>query len=333
MNKIEYLENEIILKVTDSSGNKATASTAIIRNPDTVPPAISLNGNVNVFLVLGEEYVEEGYYASDNIDGVLTNKVIVSTPDDFQQVGGYTISYSATDSSGNTATAQRNVYVYNPDYTLVPNDENANIIYLTFDDGPCIYTPQVLELLANYKIKVTFFVTNQKSDWQNYIGEAFSQGHSIGAHTYSHVYSSLYSSVDAYFEDLNAINEVIKTQTGQYTTLLRFPGGSSNTISKKYRKGIMSTLVSEVTNRGFVYFDWNIVSGDADGGGKKNDPDYIYNNVVLNLKSGANVVLMHDINPTNLEALPRIIEYGIANGYYFLPLNSNSPTAQHPVLN
>lgn len=329
---VEYSENKIVLKVNDSSGNLSICEIPVVRIPDTVPPVISLSGNKNVFLVLGDEYKEAGYTASDNIDGDITRKVVVSGEEDFLEAGNYTVSYTVADSSENTVTATRNVYVYNPDATSVTPDENSKVIYLTFDDGPCIYTPQILDLLERYKVKATFFVTNQKPDWQSYIGTAFNNGHAIGAHTYSHNYS-IYTSSETYFNDLNAINDIIKEQTGQHTNLLRFPGGSSNTISRKYNKGIMSTLVNEVTEQGYVYFDWNIVSGDADSTSQKNNPDYIYNNVVLNLKTGANIVLMHDINPANLTALPRIIEYGITNGYMFLPLNPSSPTAHHPVLN
>lgn len=328
----EYTENEIVLCVTDSSGNSTVHNINVTRIADTVPPTITLEDSKDIFIVLGEEYVETNCVASDNIDGDITQNVIITGNEDFSRVGAYTVTYSITDSSDNTVTAQRNVYVYDPDVTAVSTDENAKIIYLTFDDGPCLYTPQILDILAKYKVKTTFFVTNQKPEWQDCIGTAYKQGHSIGAHTYNHLYS-IYSSSEAFFADIDALNEVIKAQTGSYTNLLRFPGGSSNSISKKYKKGIMSALVNEVTERGFIYFDWNIVSGDADSTEEKHNPDYIFNNVVSNLKTGSNIVLMHDINPANLVALPKIIEYGISNGYLFLPLNSDSPTAHHTVLN
>ncbi len=329
---VEYKEDAILLMASDSSGNTSLSTIKVTRVPDGVAPVITLSGSKNAFVILGEDYIEEGFSASDNIDGDITHKVKAEGETFFTETGNYSISYSVTDSSGNTTTVSRSIYVYDPNQVVIQPDENARVIYLTFDDGPCIYTPKILDILDRYQVKATFFVTNQKADWQDYIGTAYNKGHAIGAHTYSHVYS-LYTSPESYFSDLDAINEVIKAQTGSYTKLLRFPGGSSNTISKKYNKGIMSYLVSEVSNRGFVYFDWNIVSGDADGTSKKNDPDYIYNNVAGSLKGGANIVLMHDINPANITALPKIIEYGLSNGYIFLPLNEGSPTAHHPVLN
>ena len=328
----KYEDETIILSVSDSSGNKAYHKIKVTRVKDTVMPEITLTGPVNSYLLYGEEYKEPGYVALDNIDGKITHKVTVSGDDEYFEIGNHYITYSVTDSSGNTTEVKRKIFVYDPNTQNAESFENSRVIFLTFDDGPCVYTPKVLQTLERYQIKATFFVTNQKSDWQDYIGEAFRKGHSIGAHTYSHKYE-IYKSTEDYFNDLNAINEVIKQQTGNYTNLIRFPGGSSNTISKKYKKGIMSELVKEVTDKGYVYFDWNVVSGDADSTSKKNDPEYIFANVRDNLKSGANIVLMHDINPANLEALPMIIEHAITNGYTFLPLNENSPTAHHGVNN
>lgn len=329
---VEYKTDKIVLCSSDSSGNKSTAEIKIQFVKDTEFPIITLSGPSNIFLMAYSEYTDPGFSASDNIDGDITHKVKISGTDELDYTGNHTIVYSVTDTSGNTTEKHRNVYVYDPDkFDYTPSD-TSKVIYLTFDDGPCIYTPEILNILSKYNVTATFFVTNQKPNCQSYIADAYKAGHAIGAHTYSHLYS-IYQSSETYFSDLEAINEIIKQQTGSYTRLIRFPGGSSNTISKKYCKGIMSQLTSEVTDRGYVYFDWNVVSGDADSSSKKNDPNYMISNVTEGLKQGANVVLMHDINPANITALPSIIEYGLSNGYIFLPLSENSPTAHHPVLN
>ena len=110
----------------------------------------------------------------------------------------------------------------------------------------------------------------------------------------------------------------------------RFPGGSSNTVSRKYCKGIMTELTKEMLAKGFKYYDWNISSGDA--GGAKNATD-VYNNVTKNLsKKRGNMVLMHDFgsNKKGLEALPKIIEYAKEEGYTFAKIDDNTPMyAQH----
>lgn len=87
----------------------------------------------------------------------------------------------------------------------------------------------------------------------------------IGLHTYCHDYKTVYTSVDAYFDDLNKIGNMVKDLIGFVPRYIRFPGGSSNTISRKYSQGIMTILSKEVINRGYQYYDWNGDSTDASG--------------------------------------------------------------------
>ena len=126
----------------------------------------------------------------------------------------------------------------------------------------------------------------------------------------------MYSSVDAYFDDLYSVQDRVKRITGYESKIIRFPGGSSNTISRRYTEGIMSTLTNEVVSRGFKYYDWNLSSGDAAGGHPT--AENIKNNVINGLrKDRVNMVLMHDIKPYTRDALRDIIRYGRENGYAF----------------
>ena len=208
--------------------------------------------------------------------------------------------------------------------------QNDKVIYLTFDDGPGPYTEQLLEILDKYNVKATFFVVN-KPNYNYLIAKEYEAGHSVAVHAYLHNYSKVYASDDAYFEDFRAMNEVVKEQTGSYTNLLRFPGGSSNTVSKKYSKGIMSRLTKEVEKQGLHYFDWNVSAGDA---GKTTDTDEVYNNVIKGIgnKSWA-IVLQHDTKGFSVAAVERIIQWGLEHGYTFLPLDENSPGAHHGIAN
>ena len=105
--------------------------------------------------------------------------------------------------------------------------------------------------------------------------------------------------------------------------IIRFPGGSSNTVSRKYSSGIMSYLTSEVLKRGYRYYDWNVSSGDAAGGSPT--ASMIYDNVVSNLsKNRVNMVLMHDIKTYTRDALRDIIRYGKENGYVFDKITQNT---------
>ena len=209
---------------------------------------------------------------------------------------------------------------------VVPGDK---VIYLTFDDGPSGHTPRLLEILAKYNVKATFFVVGSANT--AYLDDIVNQGHSIAAHTYSHDYSEIYASEEAYFKDLNKVRQLIYDKTGTWTTLIRFPGGSSNSVSRHYCLGIMSQLTKAVEAQGLQYFDWNVDSKDA-GGAKT--ADEVFSNVIAGVqKHNVSVVLQHDIHGYSVDAVERIIQWGLANGYTFLPLTSTSPNAHHGVNN
>lgn len=204
------------------------------------------------------------------------------------------------------------------------------VIYLTFDDGPGADTARLLDILKAKDVKATFFVTGVGDD--ALIKREYDEGHTVGLHSFTHRYNVIYTSVAAYFDDLNQVATRVKNITGEDAKLIRFPGGSSNTVSARYDGGarIMSTLVNEVQNRGYQYFDWNISSGDAGGA---NTADEVFVNVAAHLKEGPNVVLQHDIKSYSVDAVERIIDHGLSNGYIFMPLTTSSPVTHHNVNN
>ena len=211
-----------------------------------------------------------------------------------------------------------------------PNSQNG-VIYLTFDDGPSAnITPKILDILKENNIKASFFLVNYSDSNEKLVQREVNEGHTVGIHGYSHEYSKIYRSKDSYLKNIYALQEKIKKSTSITTMYTRFPGGSSNTISRRYHKGIMTDLTKELLNRGFKYYDWNICAEDA--GSAKNAND-VYNYVVKYLsKKHGNMVLMHDFasNKKGLEALPRIIKYAKQNGYTFEAINDNTPMfAQH----
>ena len=135
----------------------------------------------------------------------------------------------------------------------------------------------------------------------------------------------------AFYSDLNKISAVVKEQTGVETKIMRFPGGSSNTVSKKYSAGIMSRLAKSVTENGYVYFDWNCANGDAAGA---NTVEKQLANCKSYPKSASNIiVLMHDSKSTTLEALPKIIEYYKSCGMSFGVLTTATPPVHHGINN
>ena len=158
-------------------------------------------------------------------------------------------------------------------------------------------------------------------------------GHALAIHSSTHRYSQIYSSEEAYFKDLYRIQDTIENQTGIKTMLLRFPGGSSNTVSRKINRGIMTRLTQQVTELGFTYFDWNVDSMDA--GGAKYSSE-VFRNVTNGISKNDDdfsVVLQHDVTAFSVNAVERIILWGLENGYRFLPLDEDSPTCHHDVRN
>ena len=316
----------ITYTVFDSSGNPASVEREIPYH-DPHPPEISLTEGDHIKINTGTFFQDPGFTATDNVDGDMTDAVEVSGEVIWYRPGTYDLTYSVTDSYENTATVTRTVEVEaqpRPE-TKIPS---GNVIYLTFDDGPGPYTEELLEVLAKYDVKATFFVTD--SGYYGAMKKIVEQGHSIGIHSVTHDYEEIYASPEAYFRDLHEMQDIIYRQTGVKTTLMRFPGGSSNTVSD-FNEGVMTLLTEAVQDAGFQYFDWNVDSNDAGGARKART---VFDNVTAGVSGKKiSVVLQHDIHAYSVEAVEDIIVWGLENGYTFLPLQSDSPTAHHGVYN
>lgn len=150
--------------------------------------------------------------------------------------------------------------LYSTAAEVVGNIPNGKVAYLTFADGPSEVTEDLLDVLDEYGVKATFFVTAQKADKLDLIGEIARRGHSVGVHSYTHKYRDVYKSVESFLADFSAMYEVIEEQTGVPPHIFRFPGGSVNA----YNSGTYQELIAEMTRRGFVYYDWNATASDVD---------------------------------------------------------------------
>ncbi len=320
---ITYTNNDTkIYEVLDTSGNKKVVERKLIKK-DTENPIITLTGGSDVTIYKGNSF-DDKYSAFDNCDEDLTKEVKVMGSVDTKNVGVYNLTYEVTDTSGNKTTAKRKVTVKEKKlYT-------DSVIYLTFDDGPSSdVTPYILDILKKYNIKATFFVIGTTNN-DSLIKREFDEGHTIGLHSYTHKYS-IYKSADTYFNDLQKISDKVYNITGQRSMIIRFPGGSSNTVSKNYKEGIMSYLTTEVEKLGYTYFDWNVGSSDTSTNSAKKTCD----NVKKRLGRGTNVVLMHDYSSktSNIEALECIIKYGLDNGYSFDRITYDTKVIHHNVAN
>ena len=325
----EIKDGKIIYKVKDSSNN-ITTKERIFSNIDKEGPVIKLKGS-SVNLKINNKYVEQGYTVIDNCDDDLTSKVEITNNININKEGTYEVIYKVKDKSGNESKEVRKVTVYTPKkcFSSVSNGK-PGVIYLTFDDGPSTKnTARLLDILKEENVKATFFLTD-KTNTDYLIKRMYDEGHTIGLHTASHNYKYIYSSTTNFIKDIEKIQEKVARITGEKSSIIRFPGGSSNTVSS-FNPGIMCTLSNMVIEKGYHYFDWNVSSGDA---GSKRSKKNTYRNVTNNLsKNRANVVLMHDIYDSTVDAVKDIIKYGKDNGYTFEKITMDTEMYTHYVNN
>ena len=199
-------------------------------------------------------------------------------------------------------------------------------VYLTFDDGPSANTDRILDILAQYGVKATFFVVG-KEGYADQYRRIVEDGHTLAMHSYSHRYNEVYASLDAYKADLTKLHDYLYELTGEDCRFVRFPGGSSNTVSTVS----MWDLIDYLDSEDMVYFDWNVSSGDSTGG--KKSVEQLTSNVLDNIGKYNNaVVLFHDAagKTTTVDALAGIIEKILdSDNTVLLPISEDTVKVQH----
>ncbi|MBP5555388.1 MAG: polysaccharide deacetylase [Lachnospiraceae bacterium] len=219
-----------------------------------------------------------------------------------------------------------------PGLTYASDTETDGIhrVYLTFDDGPSIYTDDILDILNEYGVKATFFVVGKENtaSYARYI-RIVEEGHTLGMHSYSHVYGDIYASPESFAEDTQRIRSLLEDVTGQTPQFYRFPGGSSNDVSGTDVRELADYLESQ----GITYFDWNVSSGDA--GKVPLTSDQIVRNALNGIESrDTTVILLHDsaAKRSTVMALPEILEALQAmDNVEILPITSDTAVIQHDI--
>lgn len=212
------------------------------------------------------------------------------------------------------------------DTTDAAPEQTAKRVYLTFDDGPSIYTGQILDILAANDVKATFFVIGRDEKYYDFYKRIVDEGHTIGMHSYSHVYQDFYASTESFGEELSKLNDLIYEVTGVRSTIFRFPGGSSNNVASQPIQNYIAYLNENNIN----YYDWNSLSGDAVTSGLS--PERLVNNIMNDVeKNEDSIVLMHDLQTTHttVESLQLLIDTLKSNGYEILPIDEDTPLIQH----
>jgi peptidoglycan/xylan/chitin deacetylase (PgdA/CDA1 family) len=190
-------------------------------------------------------------------------------------------------------------------------------VYLTFDDGPSKWTPQVLDVLKEYGVPATFFVLGEQAEAnEETIRRIASEGHALGNHTYDHKYDDLYGSFDAFWEQTERTNDILESITGERVSLLRAPGGTATNFDAFY--------FYYLERAGYKIHDWNVDSGDSKRRGVP--ASEIVANVKRTKLANEMNVLLHDGagHEESAKALPDIIEYFQEKGYRFEALRDET---------
>lgn len=319
---IQRENQSITYRVSDQAGNV----TEVVRSfdlTDTSAPQVKLLGPEFIEMPKGGHYHEYGVDVTDDCTEASALTLKKSGTVTTSTLGEYLITYKVSDEAGNVAEVTRTVRVI---------DKPVTTIYLTFDDGPHTNTEAVLNILKHYGALATFFVVRRNVKYNGLVTRAYNEGHTVALHSNTHNYWDIYASEAAYFEDLFLVQDYVYELTGHRSWILRFPGGSSNTVSR-FNPGIMTHLTQAVQDRGFHYFDWSVSTGD---GNSANPPQSIIDRAIKYIRVGkSNVVLMHDGagHIETVEALPAIMDYLMSINAVLLPITMQTPQVHHNVLN
>lgn len=205
--------------------------------------------------------------------------------------------------------------------------DDIHKIYLTFDDGPSENTEEILDILAEYGVKASFFVTGQEGEEAEALYRRIAEeGHTLAMHSYSNKYSLIYQSEEAFQEDYQKLYDYLYDVTGVQCRYYRFPGGSSNQISNVP----MNQLIHFLNSRQIVYYDWNVSAGDA--ASTAYSADEIVEKVTQDVvKYKTSVVLLHDgaDKSATVEALGPLIEALQAMNAEILPIDEDTQVIQY----
>jgi len=184
---------------------------------------------------------------------------------------------------------------------------NGPYIAITFDDGPhATLTPKLLDLLAAHHIKATFFVLGECiAQNPEVLKRAAREGHEIGNHSWSHPNLGKMSD-DAVRSQLKRTDNEINDVIGKRPTLMRPPYGS---VTSRQKRFIHDELGYEIILWDVDPLDW-----------KRPGPSVVTSRILKETRAGS-IVLVHDIHPGSIEAMPATLDQLEAKGFKFVTVS------------
>lgn len=193
-----------------------------------------------------------------------------------------------------------------PDTTEDALDGERKYIALTFDDGPNpLTTPLLLDVLAEYGAKATFFTLGQRAENNTaIISRMAEEGHAVASHTYDHQQLTKLHA-DSVRSEIEGTNEILTGITGLPVTMIRPPYGSKDdTVKQICEENGMSIIL------------WNIDPEDW----KDKDAELVASRIIEKVQAG-DIILLHDIYSTSVDAAEIVVRELTAQGYQFVTVD------------
>ncbi|WP_343588985.1 polysaccharide deacetylase family protein [Flavobacterium sp.] len=178
--------------------------------------------------------------------------------------------------------------------------ETEKKIALTFDDGPSIYTLEVLDLLKKYNVKATFFCIGKNIETHpEILQKVIDEGHLVGNHSYSHSKFFDFYNAKKITEELQKTDALLEKFTSKKINFFRPPYGVT---TPSIRRALKVT--------GHKTIGWNIRSLD---GGTQNQ-ELIFNRLIKHISPGG-IVLLHDTGKHSVLVLEQFLQFLQQNNY------------------
>ena len=191
---------------------------------------------------------------------------------------------------------EQDEYMY--DQVFGPVDERVPSVAITFDDGPGKYTQEIVDILREHNSVATFFMLGERIDLvePEVLDDLLTEGSTINSHSYSHSNFKKLSAEDIKADILDTKDKIYDITGGYEIRFFRPPYGSYNDTVK--------------TNVPFPLVLWSIDTMDWN----TDDPNVVYENAIGNIEDG-DVILLHEVHESTIEALPMILEALKEKGY------------------
>ena len=257
-----------------------------LKYPAFIADVISKNDKTNSYYIKGNELVI--YFYDYEIEPLVNEELFLHI--NYNEIKDYM-----------DITVKLDKTYENEDGQVI--DENKKVVALTFDDGPGIYTSNLVDILVKNKSQATFFMIGKNlNNYKDTVLKVYNSGMEIGYHSYNHK-NFKRQKIATIKDEFKKSNDVLKSITGDTFHLIRPP------------YGVINESIKNSLDAPFIL--WDIDTLDW----KYKDSTYLVNYVLDNLKNG-NIVLFHDIHKTSVEAIDKLLPLLYVNGYQMVTISS-----------